>query len=49
MVRAIRAKKPYVAFPAKSRFLLAINRILPTPIADWMVHSMLAKYGRQRS
>lgn len=47
MVNGIRARKPFLAFPTKSRILMAFNRLLPTRTGDWMVHSVLARFARQ--
>jgi NAD(P)-dependent dehydrogenase (short-subunit alcohol dehydrogenase family) len=48
MVRAILAKKPFVAFPAQSRWPLAFNRLLPSRLGDWMTLNVLKRMRTPR-
>ncbi|HMP01608.1 MAG TPA: SDR family NAD(P)-dependent oxidoreductase [Gemmatales bacterium] len=43
MMRAIERKKRYIAFPFKTRFLLLLNRVLPTRVGDWLVLRVMGK------
>lgn len=43
MVRAIEQRRPYVAFPPNPHWLLALNRVLPTKVGDWLMQLMLKR------
>jgi NAD(P)-dependent dehydrogenase (short-subunit alcohol dehydrogenase family) len=43
MLGAVRARRPFLAFPAGSAWQVRLLRYLPRPVSDWMVGRLLAR------
>ena len=43
MLGAVRARRPFLAFPAGSAWQVRVLRYLPRPVGDWMVGRLLAR------
>jgi short-subunit dehydrogenase len=48
MMRAIDRRQPYLAFPNRKRWLLTLNRVMPTSWGDWLTHRLMGKIMKQK-
>jgi short-subunit dehydrogenase len=47
IVKAIRQRRSYLAFPRSSTFKVRLLRLLPAPLSDWLIHKMLNKIEKK--
>lgn len=48
MMRAIHRKRPYLAFPFRNRFLLALNRLMPASWGDYLTMKVMGAALRKK-